>query len=76
LLEAGLDAGATIVAIGPYTNLALAEQAMPASLARAPVVVMGGWLDPPAAGLPPVGPERDFNVAWAWLTAVERAAAR
>jgi inosine-uridine nucleoside N-ribohydrolase len=64
VLEAGIDVGATLVAIGPYTNLALLEQAKPGSLARAPVVVMGGWLDAPGAGLPPWGPERDFNVAW------------
>jgi inosine-uridine nucleoside N-ribohydrolase len=64
LLEAGIDVGATVVAIGPYSNLALLEQAKPGSLARAPVVVMGGWIDPPIAGLPPWGPERDFNVVW------------
>jgi purine nucleosidase len=64
LLEQSLDAGATLVAIGPYTNLALLEIARKGSLARQPVVVMGGWVQPPAPGLPPWGPEMDFNVQW------------
>jgi inosine-uridine nucleoside N-ribohydrolase len=64
LLERSLDAGATLVAIGPYTNLALLEIARSGSLAREPVVVMGGWVRPPAAGLPEWGPDMDFNVQW------------
>jgi inosine-uridine nucleoside N-ribohydrolase len=28
------------------------------------VVVMGGWVDPPAPGLPEWGPERDWTVQW------------
>src|SRR6266545_2343755 len=38
--------------------------ARPGSLGRAPVVVMGGWVQPPADGLPAWGPEMDFNVQW------------
>lgn len=64
LLERSLDAGATLVAIGPYTNLALLEIARSDSLARQPVVVMGGWVQPPAPGLPQWGPDMDFNVQW------------
>ncbi|CAN5203146.1 hypothetical protein BH20ACT5_BH20ACT5_11730 [soil metagenome] len=64
LLHRNVAAGATVVAIGPYTNLGLLEMLRPGSLARAAVVVMGGWIDGPAAGLPPWGPERDFNVQW------------
>jgi inosine-uridine nucleoside N-ribohydrolase len=30
----------------------------------ATVVMMGGWVRPPAAGLPAWGPEMDWNVAW------------
>ena len=64
LLGRSLDSGATLVAIGPYTNLALLEVARAGSLARQPVVVMGGWVHPPAPGLPQWGPEMDFNVQW------------
>lgn len=64
LLLQSIERGATIVGIGPYTNLARLEQARPGSLGRMPVVVMGGWTQPPAEGLPAWGPERDFNVQW------------
>jgi purine nucleosidase len=64
LLERSLDAGATLVAIGPYTNLALLEIAQSNSLSRQPIVVMGGWVQPPAPGLPQWGPDMDFNVQW------------
>ena len=64
LLSQSMSAGATIVGIGPATNLALLEVARSGSLARVPVVMMGGWLQPPEAGLPPWGPELDFNVQW------------
>jgi purine nucleosidase len=60
-----LDAGATLVAIGPYTNLALLEVSCAGSLAREPVVVMGGWVhQQPPPGLPQWGPDMDFNVQW------------
>jgi purine nucleosidase len=64
LLLAGIESGATLVAIGPYTNLALLERDRPGSLAQARVVVMGGWTAPPRTGLPPWGPDRDWNVQW------------
>jgi purine nucleosidase len=62
LLEGSIQQGATVVAIGPWTNLALLEIARPGRLGRVPVVVMGGWTQPPAAGLPAWGPEMDWNV--------------
>ena len=62
LLMRSIDMGAVIIAIGPYTNLALLQQARPGRLAGVPVVAMGGWVDPPAEGLPPWGPEMDWNV--------------
>lgn len=64
LLSASIDAGAVVVAIGPYTNLAVLEQRRPGTLADSRVVVMGGWVDPPEPGLPPWGPARDYNVQW------------
>ena len=62
LLAASLSAGAVLVLIGPYTNLAMLEVARPDTLARSTVVVMGGWVHPPAPGLPAWGPELDINV--------------
>ena len=64
LLSHSIGQGATIVGIGPSTNLALLEVSRPGSLGRVPVVVMGGWTGPPSDGLPPWGPEMDFNVQW------------
>ena len=57
-----IERNATVVAIGPYTNLALLEQARPGRLDQVPVVVMGGWVRPPDEGLPHWGPEADWNV--------------
>lgn len=62
LLVQSIDGGATVVAIGAATNLALLEMQRPGSLARARIVFMGGWTKPPADGLPQWGPERDWNV--------------
>jgi purine nucleosidase len=62
LLDRSIQGQATVVAIGSYTNLALLEVARPGSLARVPVVAMGGWTGPPADGLPAWGPETDHNV--------------
>jgi inosine-uridine nucleoside N-ribohydrolase len=62
LLSASIDAGATVVAIGPFTNLAMLEVARTGRLAAVPVVTMGGWRRLPPDGLPPWGPEMDWNV--------------
>ena len=64
LLRTSIEGGATVIAIGPYTNLAELEQRRPGTLRHASIVVMGGWTQPPADGLPPWGPERDSNVQW------------
>ena len=63
LLASSVRRGATVVAIGPLTNLALMERAEPGLLGAARVVVMGGWLRPPASDLPAYGPGRDWNLA-------------
>ncbi len=52
LLEGSIELGATVAAIGPYTNLAVLDAWRPGSLDGARVVAMGGWVYPPAAGLP------------------------
>lgn len=62
LLDRDIQRGATVVAIGPYTNLAMLADARPGRLDGAPVVAMGGWVYPPARGLPAWGPDRDWNV--------------
>lgn len=62
LLEASIARGATVVAIGPFTNLALLEAARPGLLAETPLVVMGGHVPPPHPGLPDWGVHDDFNV--------------
>ena len=63
LLLGNIERGATVVAIGPWTNLALLEIARPGSLHHTPVVATGGWTGL-GAGLPPWGPDMDFNVQW------------
>jgi inosine-uridine nucleoside N-ribohydrolase len=64
LLHASVAAGATVIGIGPCTNLALLEIARPGSLNHTPITLMGGWTRPPADGLPAWGPEMDWNVQW------------
>ena len=61
-LEASIEAGATIVALGPFTNLALLAVARPGLLAQANLVVMGGWVDPAHPSLPQWGAQMDWNV--------------
>jgi purine nucleosidase len=63
LLFQNIERGAALVAIGPWTNLALLEIARPGSLTRVPVVATGGWTGM-RTGLPQWGPEMDFNVQW------------
>ena len=77
LLEANAEAGATIVAVGPYTNLALLEAARPGLLASSRLVVMGGHVTAPRPGLPQWGVHDDFNVQqdrWAAAIVFERTA--
>ena len=62
LLDRSVAAGAAVIGIGPFTNLALYETVRPGRL-RAPVL-MAGYADPPAPGLPAWGPDMDFNNQW------------
>lgn len=61
-LRRSIDEGATIICIGALTNLARVEQEDPGRLDKVPVVVMGGWVEPLGSGLPPWGPDRDWNL--------------
>lgn len=62
LLYANAQSGAAIIAIGPYTNLAILESMRPGAFANANVVVMGGHIGMPEPGLPQWGPGMDYNV--------------
>lgn len=62
LLKRSIEAGARIVAIGPYTNLALFDQAYPGLLPQAPLYLMGGQVYPMRPGFPQWGRDQDFNV--------------
>lgn len=57
-----IEAGARVVAIGPYTNFAAFEAWRPGTLADAGTVVMGGHVPPAADGYPPWDMRDDFNV--------------
>ena len=62
LLQRSVEQGATIAAIGPFTNLALLEKRSPGILRRARLVLMGGYVFPPRAGFPAWGSDMDYNV--------------
>lgn len=62
LLRDSVARGAVVVSVGPYTNLAALERRTPGALAGVRVVLMGGWVETPAPGLPGWGPARDYNV--------------
>jgi inosine-uridine nucleoside N-ribohydrolase len=57
LLTRSVEQGATLLAIGPFTNVANCG-----ALSDATVVCMGGWVEPPAEGLPQWGADMDWNV--------------
>ncbi len=62
LLSSSVAAGATVVAIGAYTNLALLEMARPGTLESASVVAMGGLIGTMPEGYPRWDAARDWNV--------------
>ena len=63
LLYANAQSGATVIGIGPLTNLAVLETLRPGAFKNANVVIMGGNLgEPPETGLPQYGPEVDYNI--------------
>ncbi len=62
LLARNIAGGATVVAIGALTNLAMLEVVRPGSLSHTKIVAMGGWIEAPSPGYPQWGPEADFNI--------------
>jgi len=62
LLAQSIASGATVIAIGAFTNMALLEVSRPGSLNGTAVVATAGWLGPLPQGFPDWGPEMDFNV--------------
>lgn len=62
LIGASVAQGATVVGIGPYTNLALYEAKRAGKLAESSLVLMGGYLGLLKPGLPQWGPKEDWNM--------------
>src|SRR5215213_3991428 len=62
LLKHGIDQGATLIAIGPFTNLYLLDLKYPGILMDARIFLMGGYVYPIRRGFPDWGNEYDWNI--------------
>ena len=62
LLDANIARGATVIAIGPLTNLAAYEAISPGRLASVPVFICGGWINFARTGFPQWSWEVDYNI--------------
>lgn len=62
LLEASIERGAIVVAIGPFTNLALLERRSPGILGEARLYLMGSHVPAPRKGFPQWDYRDDWNV--------------
>ena len=62
LLKSSIEQGATIIGIGPFTNLRLLDEQNPGILKDARLFLMGGFVYPPRSGYPDWKNEFDFNV--------------
>jgi len=62
LLKQSIEQNATIVAIGPYTNLALLDQKYPGILKEAKIYLMGGYIFPIKEGFPNWENNMDYNI--------------
>lgn len=62
LLKQSIEQDATIVAIGPFTNLYLLDLQYPGILMQANLFLMGGYIHPIRPGFPQWGNEMDWNV--------------
>jgi purine nucleosidase len=62
LLKKSIDQNATIIAIGPFTNLYLLELQYPGILKRADLFLMGGYVYPIRPGFPQWENDMDWNI--------------
>ena len=62
LLKRSVEQGATLVGIGPCTNLMLLEKAHPGILKQADLFLMGGHVFDIPAGYPQWSKEEDYNI--------------
>jgi inosine-uridine nucleoside N-ribohydrolase len=62
LLKQSIEQDATIIAIGPFTNLYLLELRYPGILKSASLFLMGGFVHPIRPGFPDWGNEMDWNL--------------
>jgi len=62
LLKQSVEQGATIIAIGPFTNLYLLDLKYPGILMQANLFLMGGYIYPVRSGFPNWGNDMDWNI--------------
>jgi purine nucleosidase len=62
LLKDSIERGATIIAIGPFTNLYLLDLHYPGILMEANLFLMGGHVYPTRSGFPNWGNDMDWNI--------------
>lgn len=62
LLKQSIEQGATVIGIGPFTNLSLLEKKYPGILGTVPLFLMGGYIYPIGEGLPQMGNDSDYNI--------------
>ena len=62
LLKQSIEQGATIIAIGPSTNLCLLDLKHPGILRQAKLFLMGGYIHPIRPGFPDWGNDSDWNI--------------
>lgn len=62
LLKESIEQGATIIAIGPFTNLYLLDLQYPGILMGANLFLMGGYIYPTRSGFPNWGNDMDWNI--------------
>lgn len=62
LLKESIEQGATIIAIGPFTNLYLLDLQYPGILMEANLFLMGGYVHPIRSGFPDWGNDMDWNI--------------